>query len=291
MRRMLIVSITTVLVLSAMTAEATTWYVRQGGGGDAMNIQAGIDLASDGDVVVVGPGTYTGTGNYNIYFNGKNITLVSESGPVQTVIDCQTLGQAFIFVGGETYDAVVEGFKITHGNGMNGGAIYCDGASPTIRYNLFCDNLAFGSGGAVHARNGSPTFYNNTFHGNGSPYGGAIMLGPDSNAQLWQNLICASTSGGAFACASPGAAALVTCNDIVGNAGGDLVTGVNAFNNFSVDPLFCGAEGSGNFYLQKTSPCTSNFSPCAAQVGALGAQCEVTRVDNVTWGHVKNLYR
>jgi hypothetical protein len=291
MRRMLIVSIALVVMFSAVAAGAATWRVSQDGTGDAFTIQAGIDLAGNGDVVIVAPGTYSGTGNYNVTFNGKNITVMSQAGPFDTVIDCQTLGQAFQFTGGESYDATLEGFTIKNGNGSFGGAIYCDGASPTIRYNLFCDNLAWNSGGAIDIRNGSPTLYNNTFHGNGAPSGGAVMFGPGSNAQFWQNLVCASTSGGAFACTGAGGGTFVACNDIYANVGGSVVCVGSGNNNFSMDPLFCGVPGSDNYFLQQTSPCTANFSPCAAPVGAMGVACTTTATESVTWGQIKSMYR
>ena len=291
MRHMVKLSIVILVVFSAVAADAATRYVRPGGGGDATTIQGGINLAANGDVVIVEAGTYTGTGNRNISFSGKDITLTSESGPYVTIIDCQNLGQGFLFVGNEGFGAVLEGFTVKNGNGTHGGAIYCDGASPTIRYNLFCDNLAWGSGGAIHARNGSPTVYNNTFDGNGAPAGGAVMLGPQSNVQFWQNIICNSTSGGAFACVGAGGATLVSCNDLYANTGGNSVCVGSSVNNFSMDPLFCGIPGSGNFYLQQTSPCSAAFSPCVAPVGALGVLCDVTATQTATWGQVKTLYR
>ena len=44
---------------------------------DAPTIQAGIDLAIDGDEVVVSDGTFSGPGNRNLDFRGKLITVRS----------------------------------------------------------------------------------------------------------------------------------------------------------------------------------------------------------------------
>ncbi|MBN2588373.1 MAG: hypothetical protein JXA96_00805, partial [Sedimentisphaerales bacterium] len=55
---------------------------------DFNNIQAAIDDANDGDIVLVAPGTYTGEGNRDIDFMGKAITVKSEYGPESCIIQC-----------------------------------------------------------------------------------------------------------------------------------------------------------------------------------------------------------
>jgi predicted outer membrane repeat protein len=269
---------------------AATWHVVPGGGGDATTIQGGIALASDGDVGLVAPGIYTGAGNVNVSLGGKTISVVSEAGAYGTIIDCQNSAQGFLIENGEGAATLVEGFTIRNGYGVKGGGIYCDGTSPTIRYNVFSNNNAATSGGALHLKKGTPVVYNNTFDGNGAPAGGAAWVQGPGSPQLYQNIVCNSTAGGAFACAGA-PAALVACNDVYANVGGDLICAGDNGNNFSADPLFCGIPGSGNFYLQQTSPCTAAFSPCLAPVGALSIQCTVTATDAVTWGQVKSLYR
>ena len=67
------------------TARAICIRIAPDGLGDYATIQAGIYAASYGDTVLLAAGTYTGEGNYNIFFEGRAITVTSESGPAQTI--------------------------------------------------------------------------------------------------------------------------------------------------------------------------------------------------------------
>jgi len=108
-------------------------------------IQAAIDASVDGDVVIVADGVYTGTGNRDIDFGGKMLTVRSENGPANCIIDCQGSGsnrhRGFYFHTNETAAAVLDGFTIQNGYApynepcyWSGGGILCqDNANPTIR--------------------------------------------------------------------------------------------------------------------------------------------------------------
>ncbi len=118
-------------------------------------IQEGVDQATtNGDIVVVAPGVYTGTNNWNIDFDGKAITLqsIDPTDPnivERTTIDCYdgylnyyvNKQRAFYFQHGETYSAIVNGLTVRCGwhtytesflEGCGGG-ILCEGSSPTIK--------------------------------------------------------------------------------------------------------------------------------------------------------------
>lgn len=102
---------------------------------DQPTIQAGIDAAEDGDTVLVADGTYSGVGNVNIDFLGKQIVVKSENGPKKTIVDCQSIPntRGFIFQNEETNDVVLEGFTITNANHEERGGIYCTNSAPTIK--------------------------------------------------------------------------------------------------------------------------------------------------------------
>ncbi len=114
---------------------------------DQPTIQSGIDAAKDGDTVLVADGIYSGEGNTNIDFKGKQITVKSQNGPEAAIINCLSTpnSRGFIFQNKETNDTVLEGFAIKNGNNSDGGGIFCDVSSPTIKNCIITDN----SGGGI----------------------------------------------------------------------------------------------------------------------------------------------
>ncbi len=111
---------------------------------DQPTIQAGIDAAENGDTVLVSDGIYTGAGNVNISFRGKQITVKSRNGAEATIIDCEeTLNtRGFTFESKEPHASVLDGFTIKNGVHGLGGGIYCHTASPTIKNCVITQNRA-----------------------------------------------------------------------------------------------------------------------------------------------------
>jgi len=168
--------------------EPTTITVDDDGPADFDNIQAAIDaawygdtiLVTDetytevwhGDTILVADGTYTGEGNRDIDFLGKAITLRSENGPNNCIIDCNGTEaephRGFYFHSGEDENSVLDGFTITNGCATSGGGICCEESSPTVTNCAFSGNLAYGEsgGGGMYNNSGNPTIINCTFSGN-----------------------------------------------------------------------------------------------------------------------------
>jgi predicted outer membrane repeat protein len=188
----------------ASTAWAGTLYVLPDGSGDVPTIQAAVDSVAPGDTVLLGSGTYTGEGNYNIALHDKAFLMTSETGdPADCVIDCEGhLGsprRAMDCQGGSA--RVIRGVTMRNANSAEG-AVYCHG-DLTIRDCVFESNFSGYRGGAVRfygtleaslkkctfvsnqaAGEGGAVFIEGvmllvtvdscTFHSNQAEYGGAV---------------------------------------------------------------------------------------------------------------------
>lgn len=147
-----IVCLLAILFLAPLSSDAVTHYVHQGGGGDFTAIKNAVSAASPGDTVLVAAGTYSGIANTDIDFAGKNLVVVSESGPDVTIVDCSggsPYRRGFYFHSGEDTTAVLDGFHVTGGVSVMGGGANCTGASPVIQGCIF-SHCGIAYGGALH---------------------------------------------------------------------------------------------------------------------------------------------
>ena len=232
---------------------------------DRLTIQAGIDASSNGDTVLVSDGIYTGPGNVNLDFGGKAITVRSENGAANCIIDCEGNGRGFFFHSGEGETSVLSGFTITNGTVLgdelsdnSGGGIYCGGSSPTIASNVITNNFASNSGGGIFCIESSATIINNTITNNraigtggggiccwqASPIidqniitsnsvihnGGGILCFDNSSPSITNNTISHNSAnwGGGIRCYWGGGSPVIINNKIFGNsaiAGGGIACG------------------------------------------------------------------
>jgi len=155
--------------------------------GQYSTIQEAIYRSWNGGTVRVADGTYTGEGNRDLDFVGKAITVRSENGPENCIIDCNGTEseshRGFYFHSGEDANSVLAGFTITNGYVSGswyvgiGGGILCDNhSSPTITNCIIIGNSAGWDGGGMFNESSNPmitscTFSRNSAVGND---GGAI---------------------------------------------------------------------------------------------------------------------
>ncbi|MDP2895346.1 MAG: choice-of-anchor Q domain-containing protein, partial [bacterium] len=182
MRKALLLTAFPMLCLGPYT-HAATWYVDASvvSSGDGTSwetpfktIQEGIDATSEGDAVIVGPGTYP----ESIQFKGTNILLTSTN-PLdpdtvgQTLIHESGPGAAVTFDGTEHEGCVLRGFAIRDGYWRSGGAIDGNETLATIADNLITNNSASSEGGAIVGCHG--VIRNNVISGNWGYYAGGAL--------------------------------------------------------------------------------------------------------------------
>lgn len=263
-----------------------TYYVDAVFGNDAYSgltptnafrtIQRGINAAANGDIVMVLPGQYTGTGNKELDFAGKAITVTSQAGPDSTVINCQGSGRAFYFHSGEGEQSIVEGLSITGGASSTGGAIYCVGASPTIKgCKIYGNSTGSSNSGIVYCLNNANATLSNCQIYNNSGASAAVRFnnsaGQILNCLIRQN---SSTNAGAGIRCDNGYKTTViqnctvAANTTTSNGGGLYIRTANAQ---VINSIFWGNQASaGGHQISTSSPATLTVRYSDVQGGRFG---------------------
>ncbi|MBU1700707.1 MAG: right-handed parallel beta-helix repeat-containing protein [Candidatus Eisenbacteria bacterium] len=232
------------LALIPAVGSATTWNVYEDGSGDAPTIQAAADSSTQGDTVLVAPGTYF----ENIYVLEKGIILVSQSGPELTVIDgSASPGYAVHF---DTVEhGVIDGFTITNGSGDLDMGIVIKGHNLLIKNNILRDNHTSVSVGGGVSWVGSGTIEDNIFIDNEAEQGGGLTMGyfeHDDTPLVRGNVFInnrASIAGGAIYLRID--EAILEENLFVSNEAPEG-SGVYCFSGFSIrQNTFYGNRGAG----------------------------------------------
>ncbi len=188
----------TILMIPLLTLAATVQVPA-----DQPTIQAGIGAALESDTVLISPGTYTGDGNRDIEFGGKEVVIRTVGGPEVTIIDCEGSAsephRGFYLHGHEGPGAVIEGLTVVNGYAQFGGGIRLYFSSPTINNSKIADCFAFGSGGGLWCSNGDPQFNDVLFAYNECDGGGGGASFEESQTSFTDCEFRANEAGGAGA--------------------------------------------------------------------------------------------
>ena len=138
---------------------------------DQPTIQAGIDVASDGDVVLIAAGTYQPDATIDTL--GKAITVqgaVDASGLPTTIVDGQGERRGLQVVNEEGAATIFENLLVTRGQASSGGGMFIEDSGPTLANCRFENNVASASnnsmGGGIYVSNGDPTLNDCVFKEN-----------------------------------------------------------------------------------------------------------------------------
>jgi len=231
------------------------------------SIQRAINEAAERDTVKVAAGVYTGTGNRQLFFDGKNIILRSADGPAATIIDCQ--GETNALALNSVESGLIQGFTVENGSASDGGAINLWYSSVTFRNMIFRNNVATNNGGAVHATNSQFGFINCVFVGNHAVRAGVAYVVGDTtyfthctvtgntaddetgfiannglininNSIVWRNSFSGTEVKGIY-----GGSVSVNYTNILGGSGGE--------GNYNGRPGFIDVD-NGDFHLTVWSP-------------------------------------
>ena len=201
------------------------------------SIQDDINAASDGDTVLIQPGTYTGS----INFNGKNIVVGSlflttgdTSYMRSTIIDANGHGSVVRFEKNEGPGAELAGLTLTGGSAYEGGGIYINGASPTLHHLIITGNevntctegqtTLTAAGGGVYMNASEASFNIVWIEGNKSEIagGGIFMQTSDPSFRSVSVNEDTASDGGAIymKSSSPEMVRMIIMNNVADNGAG-----------------------------------------------------------------------
>ena len=130
-------------IMGVGAVSAATWNVGSGAGNDTATIQGGIDMAGDGDTVIV----HNKTNNYieNVKVNKSSINITAGSGEVVNVVPLTspTTGTFYINNGVTAiHDVILQGFSISGATSARG--IYIQNAMNCLIQNNIIFNNNYG---------------------------------------------------------------------------------------------------------------------------------------------------
>lgn len=258
------------VAICAAAASADTLRVP----GDFPTIQAGIDAAANGDIVLVAPGRYKEA----IDFLGKMITVRSSGGRRITIIDAAGLNATVVrFVTGERFRSKLTGFTVTGGGPVAaGGGIKCVGSWPIIEDCRIAGNTALFMGGGMYIADAFPTLTNCEISNNSSGGGGGGVFSVNATGLITDCEIIrnhAVTGGGLLAIGNSTVINCTIANNTATTAGGGIHIKEGVLNlidsTITRNSIPDSGQGGGIFALNSTVTLTQS-EVTANGVGGFG---------------------
>ena len=250
---------------------------------DYATIQEAVEIAEDGDEIIVSPGIYT----ENPELRGVSIILRStdpddEDIVKQTVIDGGGTGSVITFDGDEPSTSALSGFTIRSGSGDSGGGIDGNGCETLISKNRIIENRARSSGGGIFNCHGK--IFGNLISGNASDnYGGGVAYAPGIvTGNIIRNNV-AVQAGGLFQCYGYVHANLIHENRGDETGGGMQDCSALIADNIIYDNISGGA--GGGLYNCSGTILNNTVARNEAAIGGGLARCQGFIVNNIIWNN------
>ncbi len=216
-----------------------------------------------GGTVLVHPGTYTGSGNCNVFMGGeKPVNIISTDGPEVTIIDCQDTYYGFYFDLYTVGAPEVNGFTIRRADGTGDieGAFVCWTGSATVRN---CIIEECGAPGVKAFRGGRANVYNTVIRGGDEgaivTTGGSLkMVGCEIYSQWGWGIEAHDRDGG-----DASSVEIDSCLFYDNDQGDILIWGANTvdISNTTIVPLSTGLWFYAGFDSSTVSNTIVAFSP------------------------------
>ncbi|MFN8548636.1 MAG: right-handed parallel beta-helix repeat-containing protein [Candidatus Eisenbacteria bacterium] len=288
------------LTLASASIEAATaaiWSVYPDGSGDFPTIQSAIGGATDGDIILLGDGTFEGVGNRNIDGLGKALTIQGNTlNPALCVIDCNASSadraRGFNFHSGETVLTVLEGVTIKGAVAPVlpdrwGGGVLCVNSSITLRNCIVhsnhagwgagllfwgsaslvqdvwvADNVSDVNGGGIYCTTGDATHFERvTVVGNSTDGRGAALVANTCEPFIRDCTIHGNHAGAAGAIWVLGGASPHFSNTIItGTSPGAVMECGGGSPTFSCCDLFGNEDGNWTDCIVDQYGTNGNFS-------------------------------
>ncbi len=276
-------------------------------------IQEAIGHALDGSTIILADGTYTGFGNKDIRFYGKEITVKSANGPEHTIIDCEYDGIGFDFGDHETNDSILEGVSVLHAYAISpqragircwesspvilnciisksekNGGLYCAYSESIISECIIFGNSNYATGGGLEIAISDLRIDNcRIYENSANEQGGGIYFGW-STVLMENNTIFGNSAESGCGIYSQSSVFTMINTIVWGNENtliipscstsyvsfSDIEGGWEGEGNLDSDPLFSNPD-KGNFSLLYSSPCIDSGDPSFTNIPWGGARRDI----------------